>query len=169
MRACKWICLEDYIIDIFKRYESILGPFQQKWEKLFELWGEVSDELKNGRCWGVLSSLCFSNTKLISLSLSLLHWVFIVAVRLSSCGMLGLVVPRHVDLSTLTRDQTCVCCIGRWIFNNWTPGKSHQAHFEVVTGDGNHRVPLTTYSLRMLSLLLKAQGSRWDYWGHRVL
>ena len=31
----------------------------------------------------------------------------------------GLSCPRHADLRT--RDHTCVCCIGRWNFNHWTP------------------------------------------------
>ena len=31
----------------------------------------------------------------------------------------GLVAPRHVE-SSLTRDRTCVPCIGRWILYHWT-------------------------------------------------
>ena len=38
--------------------------------------------------------------------------------RHSSCGVL--VALRHVDLSSLTRDQTRVPCIGRRILNPWT-------------------------------------------------
>ena len=46
---------------------------------------------------------------------------------------MGLVAPRRVgcqfphgvwDLSSLTRDQTCVPCTGRQIFNHWTTRKS---------------------------------------------
>ena len=40
--------------------------------------------------------------------------------RLSSCGA---VAPRHVGSSSLTKDWTCVPCIGRWILNHWTTRK----------------------------------------------
>ena len=48
-------------------------------------------------------------------------------LRLSSCGIRSLVAPYEVqlprnmwDLSSQTRDQTCVLCIGRQILNHWT-------------------------------------------------
>ena len=40
------------------------------------------------------------------------------------------------DLSSLTRDQTCILCIGRWILNHWTtrgvPSLCSQRPFAVV-------------------------------------
>ena len=33
------------------------------------------------------------------------------------------------DLSSQTRDQTCVLCIGRWILNHWTTRQVPQTNF----------------------------------------
>ena len=56
-----------------------------------------------------------------------LLWVFLAVHRLFlfvACGLLRSVAPRH---QFLTRDQTCVPCIGRQSLNHWTtrevPGK----------------------------------------------
>ena len=38
---------------------------------------------------------------------------------LSSCDRQAW-LPRGTDLTSRTRDQTCVPCIGKWIFNHWT-------------------------------------------------
>ena len=67
---------------------------------------------------------------LATLGLHCLVWAF------SSCGAWALECTAHScgaqvqmlsgmwDLHSLTRDRTCVLCIGRWIFNHWTTGKS---------------------------------------------
>jgi len=51
----------------------------------------------------------------------------IVALEISSCSpqarwlwSVGLVALWHVDLSSSTRDRTCVPCIARQILNHWT-------------------------------------------------
>ena len=45
----------------------------------------------------------------------------VAAHGLSSCRMWVLVSAGSVaDLSSLTRDQTLVPCIARWILNHWT-------------------------------------------------
>ena len=49
---------------------------------------------------------------------SLWHRVF------SKCGMQAYLPWGTWDLSFLTRDQTQVLCMGRWIPNHWTTGKS---------------------------------------------
>ena len=45
---------------------------------------------------------------------------FVVAHGLFSCGIWAELLPGVWDLSSLTRDQTRVLCIGRWILNPWT-------------------------------------------------
>ena len=44
----------------------------------------------------------------------------VVAYRLSNCCMQAKLLHSMWDLSSLTRDQTRVLCIGRWILNHWT-------------------------------------------------
>ena len=63
--------------------------------------------------------VCLSVFKFLSLSLSFfwLHWVFTVACRLSCSTECG-------NLSSLTRNWTCVPCIARQILNFWATGKS---------------------------------------------
>ena len=39
------------------------------------------------------------------------------ALKLSSCNSQALKL--HVDLSSLSRDQTHIFCIGTWILNHW--------------------------------------------------
>ena len=46
-------------------------------------------------------------------------WVFTAAFRLSLVAVCGLHCPRHVGFTFLTKDQTCVPCIGRQILNHW--------------------------------------------------
>jgi len=43
-----------------------------------------------------------------------------VAGELSSCGSLAQSPQGMWDLSSLTRDQTCVSCIAKYILNPWT-------------------------------------------------
>ena len=54
----------------------------------------------------------------------LLHWFFKVAhspcVDFSSCGAWALLPCSMCDLSSPTRDQTCIPCIGRQILRHWT-------------------------------------------------
>ena len=53
----------------------------------------------------------------------------LVARRLSSC-IVRAQLPRGVwDLSTPTRDQTHIPCIGRWILNHWTTREVPISHF----------------------------------------
>ena len=48
-------------------------------------------------------------------------WVLIAAARgLSSCGTQAYLLHHMWDLSSLTKDQTHVSCLGRLIFNHWT-------------------------------------------------
>ena len=44
----------------------------------------------------------------------------VVACGLSSCSMRASLPDGMWDLSSLTRDQTLIPCIGRWILNRWT-------------------------------------------------
>ena len=64
-----------------------------------------------------------------------LRWVFVAVfrlslgtasrsyARLSSCGAWVFVVPSMWDLSSPSRDQTHVPCIGRWSLTHWTTRK----------------------------------------------
>ena len=58
------------------------------------------------------------------------------ACRLCSYGMKAWFPQGKWDLSSLTRDQTCILCIGRRILNHWTtrgvPGLCSQRPFAVV-------------------------------------
>ena len=45
---------------------------------------------------------------------------------------MGLAAPWLVG-SSLIRDWTCVCCIGRWILNTGLPGKSWYYFFNMIT------------------------------------
>ena len=42
------------------------------------------------------------------------------ACKLSSCGVQDLLPRGMWDLSSPTRDRTCVPCVGRWILYHWT-------------------------------------------------
>ena len=42
------------------------------------------------------------------------------ALRFSSCGTWSWLPCSMWGLSSLTRDQTCIPCIARWILNHWT-------------------------------------------------
>ena len=44
----------------------------------------------------------------------------------------GLVAPWHMDLSSLTRDQTRVPCIVKQILNHWTTKEVPQMNFDSV-------------------------------------
>ena len=60
----------------------------------------------------------------LSFFLSWLHWVLLHQTGFSSCVWAWL--PHSMwDLSSPTRDQTCVPCITRWILNNWTTREGH--------------------------------------------
>ena len=61
-----------------------------------------------------------------------LSWVLVVARGLSHSVALW-------DPSSLTRDQTRIPCIGRWILNYWIPWKSQA---EVVTKSNHSRYKL---------------------------
>ena len=52
-----------------------------------------------------------------------LHWFFITAHRLCSCGTQAWLFHGMWALSFPTRDQIHVPCIGRWILNLWTTRK----------------------------------------------
>ena len=51
-------------------------------------------------------------------------YLLVAVCRLSSwgtwCGVRVLVAPSACDLSSLTRDRTCILCIRRQILNHWT-------------------------------------------------
>ena len=51
---------------------------------------------------------------------NLLICLFYLAVSGLSYGVKASLFHHMWDLSSLTRDQTCVSCIGRWILNQWT-------------------------------------------------
>ena len=61
-----------------------------------------------------LVGVCFSIEWLL-----LLHSIDYKACRLQYLWHPILIALQHVEFS-LTRDQTCVLCIGRWILNQWT-------------------------------------------------
>ena len=77
------------------------------------------------------------------------------------------------DLSSLTRDQTCVSCIGRWILNQWTtrevqpwtlfffgcPGASLLAAFSCCRQQGGCS-SLQCTSLSQWLVLLQSMSSR---------
>ena len=70
-----------------------------------------------------------------------LHWVFTVVDELSLVGAWGslVLVHRHSvgGLSSLTRDWTCITCIGRWILNHWTTRKSPPTFFKSFSEEGS--------------------------------
>ena len=65
---------------------------------------------------GFLSS-CGSRASRPAASLAAEHGLS--GVGASVVGLTGLVAPRHVE-SSLTRDRTCVPCMGRWILIHCT-------------------------------------------------
>ena len=70
---------------------------------------------------------------------------------------LGLVAPRHV-VSSQTRDQTCVPCIGRWILYHWTPREVSVSGFQPSKSQ--------YLSTRILLCLLTVNTLRNKIWGH---
>ena len=56
-------------------------------------------------------------------------WALVEACELSSCGTRALLPCSMWDLSSLTRDRTCVPWIGRQIFFHWTPREVPHAFF----------------------------------------
>ena len=67
--------------------------------------------------------LFFKSTYLFgSIGSQLWHVGSCVAARglLSSCGPWAQLSCSTWDLSSSTKDQTCVPCIGKWILNHWT-------------------------------------------------
>ena len=54
---------------------------------------------------------------------NLLICLFYLAVLGLSYGTRASLFHHMWDLSSLTRDQTCISCIGRWIINHWTTRK----------------------------------------------
>ena len=54
---------------------------------------------------------------------------FIAARGLSGCGARAQLLCGMWDISSLTRDQTCVPCIARQFLNHRTPGKSPSDFF----------------------------------------
>ena len=47
------------------------------------------------------------------------HGSFTAGYSFVVCGLVGLAVLRHVDLSSMARDRTLVPCIARRILNHW--------------------------------------------------
>ena len=60
---------------------------------------------------------------------------------------MGLVVPRHVGLSTQTRDRTRVPCIGRKIPNHWTTREAPQFSFFVCVFKNAHNIKFTLLAI----------------------
>ena len=69
---------------------------------------------------------------------------------LSSWGAWALLLCSIWDLSSPTRDGTCVSCIARWILNHWTIRKSLGITFCFVAAFTNcgHNVWVCSYNLK---------------------
>ena len=73
--------------------------------------------------------------------LLLLHSTGYKACRLQQLWHPGLVVLKYVEFS-LTRDQTHVLCIGRWILNQWTTREILSWIFSHGLDEDNAKCPL---------------------------
>ena len=72
----------------------------------------------------------------------------------------GLVAPRHV-VSSQTRGQTCVPCIGRWILYHWTPREVAVSGFQPSKSQ--------YLSTRILLCLLTVHTLTNKMWGHHPI